>query len=132
LPTVSDRRPIICYVTDRKALGVQNTSAKVLSQIRSALLAGADWVQVREKDLTADAQLELVRKAVQVASQCGSGRIIVNDRIDVALAAGAHGLHLGHASIPVREAVRWCRSGNAPHEFFVGVSCHNLEDARQA
>jgi thiamine-phosphate pyrophosphorylase len=132
LPIVSDRRPIICYVTDRKALNAQNTSAKILSQIRSALLAGADWVQVREKDLTTEALLDLVRKAVEVAGECGSGRIVVNDRIDVALAGGAHGVHLGHTSIPAREAVRWCRCGNAPDDFFVGVSCHGLEEARQA
>jgi thiamine-phosphate pyrophosphorylase len=132
LPTASDRRPIICYVTDSKALNARDTGAKILSQIRQALLAGADWVQVREKFLTTHELLDLVRKAVEAAIECGSARIVVNDRIDVALAGGAHGVHLGHTSIPTREAGRWYRSGNAPDDFLVGVSCHSLEEALQA
>ena len=53
-----------------------------------------------------------------------STKIIVNDRLDVALAAGAAGVHLGHASVAAREAVEWCRRGNAPSDFLIGVSCH--------
>jgi thiamine-phosphate pyrophosphorylase len=58
--------------------------------------------------------------------------VIVNDRLDVALAAGASGVHLGRESLGARDVVRWCRSGNAPADFLVGVSCHSLEDAREA
>ncbi len=80
----------------------------------------------------------LVKEAVALASvRPGSiwprsTKIIVNDRLDVALAAGAAGVHLGHASAPVREVVRWCRAGNAPVDFLVGVSCHSLEGAQEA
>ena len=56
----------------------------------------------------------------------------MNDRLDVALAAGAAGVHLGGESMPVREVGRWCRAGNAPAEFLVGVSCHGIEEAREA
>ena len=134
MPSAPDRS-IICYVTDRKALGARDPVEKLVDQIRAAMAAGTDWVQVREKDLTARALLELVRKAVEITTERGvgaGGRVVVNDRIDVALASDAHGVHLGHESIPAREAVRWCRSGNAPADFFVGVSCHSLEEARQA
>jgi thiamine-phosphate pyrophosphorylase len=121
-------RPIVCYVTDRKALSGERTPAALLDKIRVAAAAGADWVQIREKDLVARELLALVRGAVALASV----RVIVNDRLDVAIAAGAAGVHLGHASVPARDVVRWCRAGNAPADFLVGVSCHSLEGAQEA
>jgi thiamine-phosphate pyrophosphorylase len=95
-------------------------------------------VQIREKDLPARELFALVREAVALASvrpgsiRARSIKVIVNDRVDVALAAGAAGVHLGHASAPVREVVSWCRAGNAPPDFLVGVSCHSLEGAQEA
>ncbi|MGH9561270.1 MAG: thiamine phosphate synthase, partial [Terracidiphilus sp.] len=59
-------------------------------------------------------------------------RVMINDRLDVALAAGASGVHLGHESIPTADVVRWCRSGNAPEDFLIGVSCHGMEDVHRA
>ncbi|MGH9726324.1 MAG: thiamine phosphate synthase, partial [Candidatus Acidiferrales bacterium] len=59
-------------------------------------------------------------------------RILVNDRLDVALAAGAGGVHLGGASLDAMHVVRFCRSGNAPLEFLVGVSCHGAREALEA
>jgi thiamine-phosphate pyrophosphorylase len=85
-------------------------------------------VQIREKDLAARELLEIVREAVAA----GFARIIVNDRLDVALATGAAGVHLGHASVAAREVIAWCRRGNAPPDFLVGVSCHSLEGAKEA
>jgi len=82
--------------------------------------------------------LTLVKEAVDLASvrpgsiRARSIKVIVNDRLDVALAAGAAGVHLGHASAPAREVVRWCRAGNAPADFLVGVSCHSLKGAQDA
>ncbi len=116
-------KPIVCYVTDRK-------SGNVPAQIRAAAAAGVDWVQIREKDMCARDLLAMARGAIEATS--GEARIIVNDRLDVALAAGAAGVHLGGESVPVREVVRWCRSGNAPAGFLVGVSCHDLDQTRDA
>ena len=116
-------KPIVCYVTDRK-------SGNVPAQIRATAAAGVDWVQIREKDMCARDLLALARGAIEATG--GEARIIVNDRLDVALAAGAAGVHLGGESVPVREVVRWCRSGNAPAGFLVGVSCHDLDQARDA
>jgi len=121
-------RPIVCYVTDRKALPGEKSLSALFEKIRAAAAAGVDWVQIREKDLAARELLALVRDAVALASI----RVIVNDRLDVALAVGAAGVHLGHASVPAREVVRWCRAGNAPADFLVGVSCHSLEGAQEA
>jgi len=130
--------PIVYYVTDRKGLGSGDPVAALRERIRLAIEAGINWVQVREKDLSARELLSVARDAV-AAAQCRGGaglrktiRVIVNDRLDVALAAGAAGVHLGGESVPAREVVRWCRNGNAPATFWVGVSCHNLTEAREA
>jgi thiamine-phosphate pyrophosphorylase len=56
----------------------------------------------------------------------------VNGRLDVAVAAGAAGVHLGRESVAASEVVRWCRGGNAPPGFLVGVSCHRIEEALEA
>ena len=121
-------KPIVCYVTDRKALRTGAGVRELLDRIHIAVDAGADWVQIREKDLAARELLGLAREAVAA----GSARILINDRLDVALAAGADGVHLGHASLPAREVVSWCRRGNAPPDFLVGVSTHSLEGAKEA
>jgi thiamine-phosphate pyrophosphorylase len=115
-------------VTDRKALREDNSVRALIERIHAAVAAGADWVQIREKDLQARDLLALAREAVAA----GAARVIINDRIDVALAAGAAGVHLSHASVAAREVVRWCRAGNAPADFLVGVSCHSLDGAREA
>jgi thiamine-phosphate pyrophosphorylase len=143
LPPLSPelKTPQVCYVTDRKSLGMGEGCAGVLARIRMAAEAGVDWVQIREKNLAGRDLMELARDAVQAldaaAGVSASGarfvtRVIVNDRLDVALASGAAGVHLGRESVSAREVVRWCRSGNAPAEFLVGVSCHSLEEAREA
>jgi thiamine-phosphate pyrophosphorylase len=122
------KTPIVGYVTDRKALGPEAALRSVAEKIRFAAAAGADWAQIREKDLSARELLQLA----QVVVQSGGVRIVVNDRLDVALAAGAAGVHLGRASVPAADVVRWCRAGNAPKGFLIGVSCHSLEEVREA
>jgi thiamine-phosphate pyrophosphorylase len=94
-----------------------------------------NWVQIREKDLTARELLDLTRTTIAIAKEearADSVHTIVNDRIDVALAAGAAGVHLGRNSPPVREAILWLRAGNAPTDFLVGVSCHSVTEVREA
>ncbi|MGC1257929.1 MAG: thiamine phosphate synthase [Candidatus Acidiferrales bacterium] len=124
--------PIICYVTNRKSLGDRPDGAAVREKIQMAIEAGADWVQVREKDLPGRELLDLARGTVAAGRERPRSRVIVNDRLDVALAAGAAGVHLGRESLNARDVVRWCGSGKAPAEFLVGVSCHSLEEARDA
>lgn len=125
------KTPIVCYVTDRKSLAEGDNGADVIGRIRATIAAGVDWVQIREKVLSGRELLGLVREAVAAG---GGARVIVNDRLDMALAAGAAGVHLGRESLGARDVVRWCKSsgGNAPADFLVGVSCHSLADAREA
>jgi thiamine-phosphate pyrophosphorylase len=103
----------------------------MLAKIETAIAAGADWVQIREKDLPSRELFELARAAVHAAA-ARRASIFVNDRLDVALASGAGGAHLGGESLSAQDVVRWCRGGNAPAGFRIGVSCHSVEDLREA
>lgn len=112
----------LCYITDRRALGTK----PLLPRILEAARAGVDLVQIREKDLQTRELAALAQVAIDGARGTKT-RIVVNDRLDVALALGAAGVHLGTQSMPPR-AVRDC----VPGDFLVGVSCHSLDEALQA
>jgi len=107
------------YITDRKQL----PPGALGEAVRRAVDAGIDWVQIREKDLPVRELLSITQSVVDHASRTKT-RVIVNDRLDVALAAKASGVHLGGQSMPA-DAVR----SMVPPGFLVGVSCHSLEDA---
>ena len=91
-----------------------------------AIEGGVDAVQVREKSLGGR---ELVAHARAVRALCApfGVAVIVNDRLDVALASGADGVHLGTDDLPLRDARRI-----AGDDFRIGASTHSLEEARAA
>jgi thiamine-phosphate pyrophosphorylase len=91
-----------------------------------AVDAGVDIVQVRESDLPTCVLTDLVKRLVDGAHGKGS-TIVVNDRLDVALAAGAHGVHLKEAPIAI-DRIR----SVAPAGFTVGQSCHSVDQARDS
>jgi thiamine-phosphate pyrophosphorylase len=128
-------RPILCYVTDSSTL--EGGAAALPGVMGAALRAGVDWIQIREKNLQGRELVELTRGAVEKARAAGGrARIIVNDRLDVALAAGANGVHLGGSSLPVVEVRAWLRREGArlkvAEDFLVGRSSHSLDEAQQA
>ena len=102
-------------------------AAALYDSIRRAVAAGIHWIQLREKDLESRDLLELARFAVATA-QGTQTRVLINDRLDVAVAANAAGIHLGEKSLPLETVVEWRRAG-ARSNFQVGVSCHSLESA---
>lgn len=118
-------------MTDRKSLGADGRVAHAIAKIEAAIAAGVDWVQIREKDLPGRELLEVARAAVGAAAT-RRALVFINDRLDVALSAGAAGVHLGGESLRAGDAIRWCRDGNAPAGFRIGVSCHSIEDVREA
>lgn len=113
----------VCLVTDRRRCGGERG---LLSVLHDAVHAGIDLVQVREPDLTARALADLVAEILALA-RGSSTKVIVNDRLDVALAMEADGVHLRGDSIGVREARQI-----APAGFLVGRSVHTEDEARSA
>lgn len=151
------RQPVLCYVTDRRSLPAATDSPAparaalcsggftpppgavhldaLLRQIERAVSAGVDWIQIREKDLSGRELAALVRSALDLARHSRS-RVFVNDRMDIALAAGARGVHLGENGLPVQEARRlrseFFARHNLENDFLIGRSCHSLESALAA
>jgi thiamine-phosphate pyrophosphorylase len=123
-------KPIVCYVTGRASLGTADSTEELLTRIRAAVAAGVDWVQIRERAMNAHELLALTKSAIATAGN--AAHVIVNDRLDVALAAGGAGVHLRGDSVSATDALRWLRQRNAPPDFLVGVSCHSVGEARQA
>ena len=95
----------------------------LLHQARHAVDAGIDYLQVRERDLEAAALADIVQELVS-AARGSATRVLVNDRLDVALACGAAGVHLRGDSIQA-PAVRQL----VPTGFVVGVSVHTVAEA---
>jgi thiamine-phosphate pyrophosphorylase len=128
--------PIFCYVTDGSGVPAQQRVAAVSERVRAAVVAGANWVQIREKDLGTRELARLVSEVVRAAQTLQHVRVIVNDRADVALAAGAGGVHLGGRSIPAAELTGWLdgqvSATGADADLVTGVSCHSVADARAA
>jgi thiamine-phosphate pyrophosphorylase len=121
-------------VTDRRSLPL-STSADahnlLFASVERAAAAGVDWIQLREKDFSGKEWEELVHQSLRRISRVGAAtRLFVNDRLDVALACGAGGVHLSENGIPVSEACRlrddFFSSRSKKRDFLVGVSCHSL------
>lgn len=115
---------ILCLVTDRRRLGAAIGARPwefidaVEAQVVTAARAGIDVVQIRESDLDAAPLVALVRSITRMCRGTAA-KILVNDRIDVALAAGAAGVHLKESSFSPAEARRL-----APRGFIIGGSVH--------
>jgi len=108
-------------ITDRKQVNMPLAAA-----VRLALEGGVRSVQLREKDLPVRELLALSQEMRTLTNEFGA-RLFINDRVDVAVAVNADGVHLGHTSMPV-EAVRRVVGSN----MLIGVSTHNLAEAKAA
>ena len=116
-------RKILYAVTDRLRLGLDEPA--LVERVGWLARAGVDLIQIRERDLTDAALVALARRAVAAAGD--RARVLVNDRADIAIAAGAHGVQLrgdACAASRVRAA--------APAGFVIGRSVHSLGEASAA
>lgn len=109
-------------ITDRKT-----SEVPILQHIRRVIRAGVDFLQIREKDLPTR---ELYRLALQARAMARgrTTKILINDRLDIALAADLHGVHLAQASLPA-DAIRTRVSKKG---FLIGVSTHNRSEVDKA
>lgn len=141
-------RCVFCYVTDRRQFSGNAASQRrqLLEKIAEAARVGVDFIQLREKDLTAHDLEQLACEALSVIRGCsqeaGGMRagtcLLINSRADVALAVDADGIHMPSNDIPVHDArtvassVRYRNSGTQASRWIISVSCHSNEDVRKA
>ena len=122
---------MLCLVTDRRRLcpetiAFEAARRRLIDQAKWAVTSNVDLIQVRERDLETADLARLVSDLVRVTRGSGT-RVVVNDRLDVALACGADGVHLRHDSVRA-ETVRTI----APAGFLVGRSVHGPAEAEGA
>lgn len=118
-----DKHSLRLYaVTDRAWVGRQT----LCQQVEAALQGGVTCIQLREKHLDRDAFLAEARQICALCRRYGVP-FIVNDDLDVALACGADGVHVGQDDMPAAEVRR-----RAGRRLIVGVSAHTPEEARLA
>lgn len=121
-------RPIVVMVTDRSRYGAAGDQALegLIAHAARAARAGVDLIQVRERGLPDRRLLDLVGR-ILAAARGTAARALVNTRTDVALAAGAHGVHLRGDSPPAT-GVRTL----GPPGFLIGRSVHTIDEALAA
>ena len=118
-------RPVICMITDGRLAGAAGADALV-ERAAAAARAGVDLIQIREA-ATDDRLLAAVVRDCVAAVRGTRARVIVNDRLDVALAGGAHGVHLKSASYAAARV-----RPIAPEGFLIGRSVHSVDEAIRA
>lgn len=120
--------PIIYLITTGEAVDADfpDTQSKILRLAEQAVDEEISLIQIREKNLSARFLFELTMAVVSLTRHSGT-RILVNDRADIAAAAGADGVHLAASSLPV-DVIR----KNFGNKLIIGASTHSLADARAA
>jgi thiamine-phosphate pyrophosphorylase len=116
------RVPSLVLVTDRHATGGRD----LVDVVAAAVAAGCPAVQLREKDLPGRALFALAERLRATTARAGA-LLLVNDRIDVVIAVGADGVHLGGGSMPASVA-----RGLLPATALVGVSTHSSAECAAA
>jgi len=107
---------MICLVTDRR-------HRSPIEQASEAAAAGVDLIHIRERDLEAG-ELAVLTAGVVAATRGSATRVVVNDRVDVAIACGADGVHLRGDSMPAARV-----RAMAPEGFLIGCSVHETGEA---
>lgn len=120
---MSIARAIRLYVIPDRKIGAPKN---LIEQTRELLAGGATAIQLRDKELSGRKLLETATEMARLCKEAGA-LFIVNDRLDIAILSGAHGLHIGQSDIPLAEAKKL-----SPPSFIIGVSAQTIEEARLA
>jgi len=128
-----ERKPLshvlLCYVTDRNQFtgSEQDRQQRLLAKIAECGAAGVDYIQLREKDLGGGELEKLARQAMDVLPASSPTRLLINSRVDVALAAGAHGVHLPANDLQPSD-VRGIMMRAGVRRPIIGASAHSIEE----
>jgi thiamine-phosphate pyrophosphorylase len=126
---VKSRALLLCYITDRGrfAGNAAEQTRQLLAKITECAAAGVDFIQLREKDLSPRKLETLALQAVAALPPQTETRLLINSRVDVALACGAHGVHLPAGELWASEArALWGRASQ--RACIVGVSAHSVAE----
>jgi thiamine-phosphate pyrophosphorylase len=122
---------LLYYITDRSKLPGTEPERRdlLLRKIAEAASAGIDYIQLREKDLSARELESLAREAAQIIRESRSStRLLINSRTDIAISAGTHGVHLTSNDISPKDVRKIWREADGPQKPIVAVSCHSEAD----
>jgi len=124
---------LLCYITSRRQFpgNPGDQVRQLLDKIEESVAAGVDYIQLREKDLSARALEGLAEAAIRLFSADGPARLLINSRPDVALACGAHGVHLPANDLLPSEARALLARGGCAHPV-IAVSVHSVEELSHA
>lgn len=118
-------RPVICMVTDG-GLRIGDRADSLVARVAAAAQSGVHLIQIRERALDDRTLLDVVRRCLEAVRGTAT-RLIVNDRLDVALAAESHGVHLTRDSLPAARV-----RSITPRGFLIGRSIHHPDEAASA
>jgi thiamine-phosphate pyrophosphorylase len=124
---------LLYYITDRRRFpgGPEDQKEQLLRKIAECAAAGVDYIQLREKDLSIRALEDLAAAAVKSLPPQTRTQLLINSRTDVALACGAHGVHLPANDLPASE-VRAILSRAGNMNPVIAVSVHSLDELSYA
>lgn len=124
---------LLYYITDRRQFpdNSQEQKRRLLEKIGECAAAGVPYIQLREKDLTARDLLDLARAALLRIPNGATTKLLLNARIDITLASGAHGVHLPASDLTASEA-RAMFAAASNIRPLIGVSTHSSEEAAYA
>lgn len=120
---------LLCYITSRQQFP-DGQMRQLLAKIEECVAAGIDYIQLREKDLSVR-DLETLATAAARLFPSEGPKLLVNSRVDVALACRCHGVHLPSNDLPASEARAILARGGTVHSV-IGVSVHSLEELAYA
>jgi thiamine-phosphate pyrophosphorylase len=124
---------LLYYITDRNQFpsDAAEKERRLLAKIAECASAGVDYIQLREKDLNSRELEALATKAVRAIPAGSRTRLLISSRCDIALACGAHGVHLPSRDISAADA-RGIFARAVVRDAVIGVSTHSLEEVAAA